>query len=395
MHEILKIFKPVYSSQANAAEIVKTQLIPAFELFFRDIEDSKLGVVEELARCIESLPDLELRSTFLPFLFELQAEPDNHWRYRKILGQQLSHLYRLYPLTIVSDSLVKLTMLLLHDRIAAVRQVAALAIGALYHRLSTPEYPEFVSGSVDTTPHLETLSEDILKFASSKIFSERQLFIRICAAAFSNEFHFSATSSLFLSKFVGLAHDRVSNVRLSLARAVSETMILNQIFAADPLVLACVEVLRKDEDELVSFYFSNDKVDENGAIHPDVIVTIAMETKLHHTTDLILHETENLNIEVPIVEPSKDAIESVIKSRSNTPELILVTATDDAEEKLVLHPKFEEKVPDEATKVQPFSPTQIENQMVEAIENVTFDKNDSLLSVPAPEPATVLSPVAE
>ena len=333
LHEIARIFKPLVEHENWAYEVVKNQLIPAFDIFFHDIEDVKLGVVEHFGDFLEALPELDFRKPFVTFFWELQAETDAHWRYRKLLGQQLHIFYKLYPIAIVSDALLRLTLTLLRDRIAAVRQVAALAIGALYFRLSNPEFPEFISlsrqmslAAVDMEG-INELNQELLKLATARGYAERQLFIRICFNAFCNDFHYSIVSNFLLQPFLSLVNDPVSNVRIVLARTVSECFLSNKDFAKNPLVLAAMDILRQDVDPEVAFFFSQDAVAKLDTERVDdsppekhAIASIMIETKLHHHADSILHESEHLDIEPKMIE-QENATE-LLRVRSPSTELV-------------------------------------------------------------------------
>lgn len=176
----------------------------------------------------------------------------------------------------MADSLVRLTLALLRDRIAAVRQIAALAVGQLLKRLMEPELNEFTNNimAADAIKNsFDDFVQQLIKFSTGKNYAERQLYIRICSVALINGIDYQMFSKYLLPHFLVLVKDRVVNVRLTLARAISETILLNSIsfiltclfkvenFCADPLCLSAIDILRGDSDSEVSFYFSV-KVDD-------------------------------------------------------------------------------------------------------------------------------------
>lgn len=87
LHEIVKIFKSKLQSIESIEKDIISNFLPAFDIFFHDIEDVKAGVVEHFAEYLEGLPNFQVRKPYLDLMWELQIEADSRWRFRKMLCQ--------------------------------------------------------------------------------------------------------------------------------------------------------------------------------------------------------------------------------------------------------------------------------------------------------------------
>jgi serine/threonine-protein phosphatase 4 regulatory subunit 1 len=116
LHEVAAILGPAMAEQA---------LVPTFELFFRDIDEVRVGVVASFARLL-SFFDPESRERFLPFAAELLS--DSNWRVRKLFAKQLGHLSVMFPLSASKEFFQDAALQLAADPVAAVRRVAALSV---------------------------------------------------------------------------------------------------------------------------------------------------------------------------------------------------------------------------------------------------------------------------
>src|SRR3989338_1470441 len=72
-------------AQVLGTEITESTLTPAFELFLRDLDEVKVGVVENIAKFLAVLGSQE-RSKYLPIVCTIPRETDN-WRIRKEIAK--------------------------------------------------------------------------------------------------------------------------------------------------------------------------------------------------------------------------------------------------------------------------------------------------------------------
>ena len=82
LHEIARIVQ---------TEITEKTLTQAFDLFLKDLDEVKVGVVGNISEFIEVLGD-EQREKYIPVICQLPSETDN-WRYEPTLHEQEPHFF--------------------------------------------------------------------------------------------------------------------------------------------------------------------------------------------------------------------------------------------------------------------------------------------------------------
>jgi serine/threonine-protein phosphatase 4 regulatory subunit 1 len=85
IHEIALILGP---------KLTQDSLLPAFDTFLKDLDEVKVGVLQNLAKLLGVL-EPAARQQYVPLLCNLEMESDN-WRFRQLLALQLGELFHLY-----------------------------------------------------------------------------------------------------------------------------------------------------------------------------------------------------------------------------------------------------------------------------------------------------------
>ncbi len=131
LHDLAAILGP---------ELAESALLPTFDLFIKDLDEVKVGVIQHLAAFVGCLLP-ETRLQYLPILAEVRAETDN-WRFRHLLASQLAQFGAAYDRTATLETLLPLALSLCTDSVAEVRAAAAAAAaGAAMHgraRMGSP-----------------------------------------------------------------------------------------------------------------------------------------------------------------------------------------------------------------------------------------------------------------
>lgn len=107
-------------------EITERTLIQAFELFLKDLDEVKIGVVSHLAQFIEVLSE-SMRIKYLQTICHLPEETDS-WRIRSEIARQLGAISMLFSPEVVRTNLLGLVYSLFSDPFAEVRKTALASV---------------------------------------------------------------------------------------------------------------------------------------------------------------------------------------------------------------------------------------------------------------------------
>eukprot|EP01112_Ceratiomyxa_fruticulosa_P007078 TRINITY_DN1827_c0_g1_i1.p1 TRINITY_DN1827_c0_g1~~TRINITY_DN1827_c0_g1_i1.p1 ORF type:complete len:649 (-),score=104.29 TRINITY_DN1827_c0_g1_i1:162-2108(-) len=235
LHEIAKIL---------GTATTETSLLPSFDLFLRDLDEVRVGVITHLSEFLEVLTP-ETRERYFNIISEVLT--DSNWRFRRLLSKQIGHLAKLFSPEITSTKFLSLAFSLVTDPVAKVRTAAASGMGTLLVRLW-----ELEGGVNENVP--ESATSKVLALASSNYFGSRQIYVHICEHLLTQvPSHIFET--IFLPPLLGLTHDEVANVRFALARLLSQKLVSYDNFATKG-VLVSLDKLKTDKDRDV-LYFSN------------------------------------------------------------------------------------------------------------------------------------------
>ncbi|CAG9816036.1 unnamed protein product [Phaedon cochleariae] len=214
LHELAVILGP---------EITTANLAPLFEGFIKDLDEVRIGVLRHLALFLE-LVDAAKRGAYLPRLGEfLQTDNESNWRFREELARQLTAALRLFEPGETAKHVWVIAIDLLCDKVAAVRQAAMVLI---------TEIVKHTSSEPGLTPCL--LVKIAENFAHSKKWKRRQTFCLLCAELLKEHaLPAEQFASEIMPHLLDLSWDPVANVRLVVARCISQHILKNDHFA-DP-----------------------------------------------------------------------------------------------------------------------------------------------------------------
>merc|ERR1719219_1659446 len=105
-------------------EAVVSDLIPIFNGFLKDLDEVRIGLLKHLSDFLQLLP-LDLRREYLPKMTDfLYMDNDRNWRFRQELAVQMGQLIPLFSSEEVKKHLAPIAVILIKDKVAAVRQSA-------------------------------------------------------------------------------------------------------------------------------------------------------------------------------------------------------------------------------------------------------------------------------
>jgi len=228
LHAVAAILGPVLSERC---------LLPAFNLFYRDVEEVKVGVIPSMAEFFGALP-MERRRALLPLAIEVAEEPDI-WRYRKLLARQIAKFSQIYEVDDVVEVLVPIALRLCRDPVASVRKAAVGQIGSLIQHLDHGR---------------EQCIEGVCALALSSSCHDRKIFASMCESLV-DQVDAELLEKHFLSHILNLASDRVPNVRFSMARVLAQKLAHQEKLEKHQLeIKAALKTLQLDNDSDVAFW---------------------------------------------------------------------------------------------------------------------------------------------
>ena len=171
------------------------------------------------------------RKEYLPRLSEfLKMDNERNWRFREELAEQIGHLVVLFTPEEVKEHLSPIALVLLKDKVSAVRlssvNVHTAIIKYLLHGYSsissTTELSSTACSSEDGPSLARVLLAELVEdLARVDRWTHRQTYALLCHHIFNSsamdDSHFAAD---ILQNLLDLAWDKVPNVRLVVARAL-------------------------------------------------------------------------------------------------------------------------------------------------------------------------------
>lgn len=229
VHEMALILGPALANQA---------LIPAVDAFVKDLDEVKVGVVQNLAKLLAAL-DAAGRQHFVSLICSLEMESDN-WRFRQLLASQLGELFELYEEDVIRKELYPIFAKLARDPVAEVRSSTAAQLQRVLSRLDQLK----VSWWGDVT-------EEVLDLAVDRNYQYRLVFAAMAEHLLEGDMpellraHFT---TLFLPKLLDLCDDHVPNIRARVAGCLRRAATkAPSLFTADaPRILAAADRLGRD-----------------------------------------------------------------------------------------------------------------------------------------------------
>lgn len=123
LHELALILGP---------EIAASSLTPLFDGFIKDLDEVRIGVLNNLAHFLKLITPVQ-RSVYLPRLADfLRTDSEWNWRFRQELARQLLMAVSLFRPSDAAKHLAGIAHELMCDKVAAVRQVALSLVSQIF-----------------------------------------------------------------------------------------------------------------------------------------------------------------------------------------------------------------------------------------------------------------------
>jgi len=299
LHEIAHILGP------QQTEII---LLPIFDLFLKDLDEVKVGVLENISNFLGVLTPTS-RERYLPLLVDLKST--KNWRFRKILSKQLGALSGLFNKANTEECIVTLVLHLCLDVVADVRKAASKGVGILLNRLI-----------VEDSSMRQEFQRQIVSMATHPSCFRRQLFLVICnSLVYQLDNSFFETT--FLPKILALQNDHVANVRIGLSQLLQRLSTTQWSKHAD--VINTIQALNMDKDRDVKFFSSTKNslpkkslftADETGKVI-QFIPPQPKDTK--EDGKLEENSMKTPDSDLPQVQPETDHLQSSDISGTSTP----------------------------------------------------------------------------
>lgn len=214
LHDIAKVIGP---------DLTFRDLFPVFDLFCRDVEDVRRGVIRGMAPFLASLHPTD-REACVPVLREtLDSVPARGWRLRRLLARQMDSLARIFSPMMVFAQVRPVAESLLKDEVAAVRNAVAVRLAPLLETV----------GSASLMLR-EDIEASLLSGATSGSASTRLTLAR-ALEALAAELPSEDFLGSFLATLKRLGRDPVPGVRrrvAALARRATEAAATVKVAAA-------------------------------------------------------------------------------------------------------------------------------------------------------------------
>ncbi|XP_075228687.1 serine/threonine-protein phosphatase 4 regulatory subunit 1-like isoform X2 [Lycorma delicatula] len=249
-----KVRRAVASSIHELAVIVgedaATQdLVPVFNDILKDLDDVRIGALKHLAVFLKILRPAG-RNSFLPKLAEfLMTDNDTNWRFREELAKQLLQMVGLFSAADTYTHFMPLAILLLLNKVAAVRLVALQLV---------TELVRWISSDVRLLNNI--LVELAEQLAHSTHWNRRQTFALLCSRLVSQHVLPEETfATNVLPHLLDISWDAVPNVRLAVARTLYTDIAYNHYFS-NPLcphhevIMLTLRRLQTDKDRDVRYF---------------------------------------------------------------------------------------------------------------------------------------------
>eukprot|EP00003_Mantamonas_plastica_P012252 TRINITY_DN2219_c1_g1_i6.p1 TRINITY_DN2219_c1_g1~~TRINITY_DN2219_c1_g1_i6.p1 ORF type:complete len:730 (+),score=143.43 TRINITY_DN2219_c1_g1_i6:2220-4409(+) len=216
-------------------EITKDELLPAFDMFIRDLDEVRIGCVTHIADFVAKLPN-ESRSALVPVIVSVEAESEKDWRMRDIIASQLDTFCVLFSNQDVEEYIIPMWERMLLDKVSQVREKACFATKAIL-----------------TVTDRKVILQKLGTFATSDTFRHRQMFLK-CANSFPSVLDATLLNDLVLPILIQLSTDNVVIIRLSLAKLFLDWMENKTSSSLPSGIDVILAKLEKDNDSDVSYF---------------------------------------------------------------------------------------------------------------------------------------------
>jgi len=243
VRKTFKTRKTLAYSLHECAKILKTEktekdLLHALDIFLKDIDAIREGVVKSFGQFLQVLSP-EKREEHLANLWELASEVDTNWRFRLYLAQQLDILASIYNPETISEQIVPLLFQLCDDKMNAVRVEAASKLPKVsMHLMNNGNDSQF-----------DDIVRKWLTISSNRTYARRILFIYSCEASL-DVIPTDKFKELLFREMCTKRNDKISNVRLVLARVLQRSFVNRDDFKLDEELAGTIRVLNDEKEDI-------------------------------------------------------------------------------------------------------------------------------------------------
>jgi serine/threonine-protein phosphatase 4 regulatory subunit 1 len=232
-------------------EYTTTDLLPVFQGFLKDLDEVRIGVLNHLYQFLKILSPTT-RKVLLKVLADfLQTDNVKNWRFRYEFTRQCIFLCELYEIDDVNDYIAAIGLTLATDRIADIRREASVLLATILGRFVDAEESMLIEHNPQMMTTTQSFVDDIVKgFALSVRWLRRQTYAIFCEKVLERRImREQIFANLLLTPLLGLANDRIPNVRYAFVRAIA---VCGLDYYTDERLTLVVDTLKRimttDED---------------------------------------------------------------------------------------------------------------------------------------------------
>ncbi|KAG2387720.1 hypothetical protein C9374_001314 [Naegleria lovaniensis] len=238
LHEIANLVSP---------EVTETCLANALELFLKDLDEVKIGVISNLSSLFKFFSE-ETRQKYLSIICSIPEQTDN-WRIKSEISKQLGFLAELVSPETVKNTILNVIFDLYTDDFAIVRKNSIVSCGKVMKRLNDEESKE---GQKEFTSFLHELA--------SGEYHRRLIFVFACEHLLAEIDH-----NFFIQEFgpdlEKISKDVIPNVRLNLAKLFRRCIQPNESLRENSVFVTIRQTLENDKDKDVLYFLNNDYIE--------------------------------------------------------------------------------------------------------------------------------------
>ena len=236
-------------SNILGSDLTESDLLEFVDKFFKNssqYSELKIRILKVLPDIIKNIPS-NRKNVYLEFIKYMIGNKDDKWRKRIAYSKIIGKFNGTYSDNIIYKRVFPIAINFCFDDISQVRSISAKHNSRLILQL--------ISGKTDFKNKTLTI---IKSFAQSINYKYRQLFVYMCRHLFDNEEVFKENISELL---LDLAYDKVLNVKIVLAKFISELLNKEKYahLAKNETVRKIVKVLKNDKNREVIFYMGKIK----------------------------------------------------------------------------------------------------------------------------------------
>lgn len=215
-------------------EITESDLVPAFELLLRDLDEVRLGVVQN-ADVFLGVVGKEMREGLVSLLCNAPLESEN-WRLRNVVAQRLGNVALLLDPanSTAMNTIISLAVRLLDDSVMEVRRSIYRSSAILLKHLACTGMENSCGGYAQT----------LMQIASHHSFRGRLMFPYV-AEEVAKLGASSLVEKYFLNGLFQLAKDNVSNVRFAVMTVMTRTFMVDSFWSSNAKILRIYETLQQ------------------------------------------------------------------------------------------------------------------------------------------------------